>query len=146
VPPVMSQMRILKFISLQSHIQNVGSCACVIHGVALLAGQGIDSIIQIGIFHRPPGYPALNRILQDREVVSQKDVGSRQSPIHHTSAPLMGIWRTFIAFMPGSHPGKMLIGPQPIHYIPAPWLWRRRHWLLLSCLMLQEQRLCCTKQ
>ena len=45
MPPVMSQMRILKFISFQSHIQNVGTCACVIHGVALLTGQGIDTIL-----------------------------------------------------------------------------------------------------
>jgi len=34
----------LKVYILQSHIQNVGPCDCVIHGVALLAGQGADSI------------------------------------------------------------------------------------------------------
>jgi hypothetical protein len=32
-----------------------------------------------------------------------------------------------IAFMPGSHPGKKLIGPHPIRYTPAFLLWRRQH-------------------
>jgi hypothetical protein len=36
----------LKVYILQSYIQNVGPCDCVIHGVALLAGQGADSIFQ----------------------------------------------------------------------------------------------------